>query len=453
MNKYIAEWYDKYTDKVYELMHNIWANPELSLKEYYACNLMKEFVKEQGFSKIETHDAADWNNSDARPNTLIASYGNGHPIIGIVGELDALPDLGQKNNPERDPIPGPGHGCGHNLMGGGAAGAAAALKYAMEKENLPGTVRLIEAPAEEIGVGKAYLAKNGVFSELDMALMWHGAHGPLDFSPVHQMVAFRVQFEFHGKASHAVMPEYGRSALDAVQLMNMGCEFLREHKPQDTFLHYCITNGGSAPNTVPDYASVLYMFRSVDNYPVAEELFQRAIKVAEGAAMMTETTMEYKVLSCMPQFYYNHRLCNHMVEAAKKIPPLEYTEEERRLAREHYQNLFHKEAPQDEEELLPSKFLNFNVDYLGETQCTDASDMTYFCPTIHCQGLAAVKDAPYHGWSVTYTSGNSIGEKAGNYAYKIIAQAGYDALKNPKIVDECWAEYHASNIPEHKDWV
>lgn len=453
MNRHIAEWYETHTQQVRDLMHDLWLHPELALKEYHACQTVAQFAQAHGFRDIETYAAEDWGNAEVKPNTVIASWGSGHPVIGIVGELDALPNLGQDLCPDKKTIPGPGHGCGHNLMGGGAAGAACALRYAMEKEGLSGTVRLIEAPAEEIGMGKAYLAKNGVFSDLDVALMWHPMRGPLDFSPVEQQVGFRVKFEFHGVAVHAAgEPWNGRSALDAVQLMNMGCEFLREHKKPITWIHYCITDGGSAPNIVPDYAASMYQFRSMDDYAAAEELFQRALKVAEGAALMTGTTMEYKLLSVIPQFYYNLPLCRHMAETAAKVPPLSYTQEELALAREHYRCLLGKEASEDDTEVMPTGCLPFRTTKLN-SNCTDAADMTYFCPTIHCQGMGRLQDSSGHTWSTTFILGCALGEKAGVYAYEIIAQAGYEILKNPKLSDEFWKAYREMNIPPHKDWI
>lgn len=454
MNESLRTWFEEHEERVRALMHDIWSHPELALHEYYACEAMVRFLREQGFSDIQTYAAEDFQNPEARPNTVIATYGSGRPVIAIVGELDALPDLGQEPVPHYAPVAGPGHGCGHNLMGGGAAAAAAALRYAMEREAIPGTLKVILAPAEETGVGKGYLAKNGVFSDLDMALMWHPAPGKLDLSPVRQRVAFRVSFAFHGKTAHAAgAPWNGRSALDAVQLMNLGSEFLREHIRPGGQLHYAITNGGSAPNVVPEYAAVQYMFRSVDDYALAEDIFQRVVQIAKGAAMMTDTQMTYHVESVIPQFYYNLPLCRLMARAAEKVPPLRYSPEEMEQARALYRSLFQEEPPQDDEELLPTGYLPFNTDKAGTPNCTDAADMTYFCPTLHCQGLGRVKGGVGHHWNVTYTSGCSLGEKAGIYAYEVIAQGAYEAFRDPKIVETCWEAYRAMQIPPHKDWL
>ncbi len=456
MDQYLSEWFEQNTDRVYQLMRELWEHPELSLQEYHGCQVMKEFAQQEGFTHIETHAAQDWDNPQATPNTLIASWGSGKPVIAIVGELDALPNLGQKDVPHQEQIPGPGHGCGHNTMAGGAAAAAAAVRYAMEKEDLPGTIRLIQTPGEEIGRGKSYLGKHGAFSDVDMCLMWHPAPGPLDFSPVPQQVAIRVLFEFHGVTAHAAgAPWNGRSALDAVQLMNIGCEFLREHSKKETWMHYNIVNGGAAPNVVPDYASVQYMFRCGDDYDTAVALFERGIECAKGAAIMTGTTMEYHVDSVVPQFYYNLPLCKYVTEEAAKVPPLTYSEEDYQQVEELYRQVNGKEPPADREELLPTTYLPYREDRgdPANGNCTDAADMTYFCPTLHCQGLARPKQCPGHHWSATFCAGTGAGMKAAVYAYKVLAQAAVDAYQDPSVVQACWDAFHAMNIPPHKCWL
>ena len=454
MNSYIAEWFEKNETKIYSLMRDIWEHPELSLKEYYACELMRQFAVEEGFESVETHAAEDWANQEADCNTMIASWGSGKPVIAIVGELDALPDLGQRCVPKKEGIEGPGHGCGHNTMAGGAAAAAAAVRYAMEKMKLSGTIKLIQVPGEEIGRGKSYLGHHGVFDDVDMTLMWHPAPGPLDFCPVPQQVAIRVLFEFHGTAAHAAGMRWdGRSALDAVQLMNIGCEFLREHAKENTWIHYNIVNGGAAPNIIPDYASVRYMFRSMDDYDTAVDLLERGIKCAKGAALMTDTTFEYKVESVVPQYYYTLPLCKYMCEEAGKVPPLIYEREEYEMVRQLYRQVNHAEPPEDDEELLPTKYLPYREE-LGEcSNCTDAADMTYFGPSLHFQGLARPMRCPGHHWSATFCAGTSIGMKPALYAYKIIAQAAVDAFMNTGIVDECWEAFKKMNIPPHKCWL
>lgn len=319
MNEYLNEWYEKNESRVFDLMHDIWKHPELGFDTHYACQATAEFARQEGFS-VEVRDAEDFDNPEAKPNTVIARWGEGKPVIGIVGELDALPNLGEKEGVcHYEPVPGPGHGCGHNMMAGGAAAAAAALKYAMEKEGLSGTVELIEAPAEEVGQGKYLLAEAGVFEGLDMALMWHSGPGLLWFDPKSGMVAFTVNFRFKGKAAHAAgFPYKGRSALAAVQLMNIGCEFLREHTQRHVLIHYCITDGGTAPNVVPDSAASKYMFRADKDFDACNDAFKRAVKIAQGAAMMTETEMEYEVESVVPEFYLNLRCADMSMRLIKR---------------------------------------------------------------------------------------------------------------------------------------
>ena len=449
MNPSMQEWYEKNEERVRALMHDIWEHPELGLKEHYSSRAAAEFARQEGF-RVELHAAEDFDNPDAEPNTVIAVWGSGKPVIGIVGELDALPNLGQEPVPYPSPVEGPGHGCGHNLMAGGAMAAACALRYAMEREGLSGTVKLVEAPAEELGCGKALLAEDGVFSDMDMALMWHSGPGELQLDPRPGQVAFHVNFEFFGKSAHAAgFPYRGRSALDAVQLMNIGCEFLREHVQRHVLIHYCITNGGTAPNVVPAYASSQYMFRADDDFHACNDACQRAIRIAQGAAMMTDTEVKYKIDSVVPKFYLNLPLAGYVNEAAKKVPPLTYDEEDYKAAEALYRNIHPGEELPSREELLPTGYVPFSGKASDHCSCTDAADMSYYCPTIHYWGLGKVKGAAGHHWNTTYCASNGIGEKAGIYGYKILAQTGYDALTNPEIVEKCWEAFHAQNIPPH----
>ena len=450
MNQSLQEWYEQNQQRVFDLMHDIWAHPELGLDTHYAAKAAGEFAQKEHF-QVSLHAAEDFQNPEAEPNTVIAVWGSGKPVIGIVGELDALPNLGESGVPYHDPVPGPGHGCGHNLMAGGAMAAACALRYAMEQEGLKGTVKLVEAPAEEIGRGKCLLAEAGVFEDLDMALMWHPGPDRLLFDPKPGMVAFSASFEFIGISAHAAgWPFKGRSALDAVQLMNMGCEFLREHTPRHVLIHYCITNGGTAPNIVPAKASSKYMFRADKDFDACNDAFQRAVRIAQGTAMMTDTEMTYELESVVPDFYVNLPLCGYAYEAAQKVPPLEYEEEDYENARALFKAMRPgEEVPTDKEVLIPTTLIPFSGHEAARCSTTDAADMSYYCPTIHIQGLGKVAGFAGHHWTTTYCSSNGIGMKAVLYGYKILAQTGYDALTNPEIVEKCWDAYRAQNIPEH----
>ncbi|MCD7813338.1 MAG: amidohydrolase [Lachnospiraceae bacterium] len=453
MNRYLQEWYDLKTDEVRKVIHSIWEHPEICFQEQFATEAVRAFVANEGYDEILVRDVRDFKNTEtATPNSVIAVYGSGHPVIAIVGELDALPGLQQDAVPYKSVGAGAGHGCGHCLMAGGAMAAASALRYAMEKEGLKGTVKLIEAPAEEGGCGKGWLVANGVFDDVDMALMWHSSLVPLNFSPTASMSVYDVDFEFFGKSAHAAgMPENGRSALDAVQLMNIGIEFMREHVNQNVRMHYNITSGGAAANIVPDYASVHYMFRSSSGDEDAREVFERGLKVAQGAALMTETQMKYKITSLLPHQYYNLPLCRFMDQAVPEVPPLTFTEEEYAFARELWENTMGKPAPEDPEKVLNTKFLPY-TDTVDESfsSCTDAAIMSHVVPTVHYHGSGRLAGTPGHHWNITSTSGMSIGEKGGIYAYSVLAQGAYNVLTHPEVTKEFWDYQKSLNIPPYE---
>lgn len=449
VNKHIAEWYEKYGKEAGALIHDIWEHPEIELDTEYAARATAAFAKSHGFEDVELRCAEDFENREVRPNSVIATYGSGKPVIAIVGELDALPDLGQNCVPYREEIKGNGHGCGHCGMAGGSVAAACALRYAMEKENLPGTIKLIEAPAEEScerGQGKGWLAKAGVFDGLDLTLMWHAGGNDMVTFPWKGMAVYDATFYFHGKSAHAAgNPWDGRSALDAAQLMNLGCEFLREHLPGESFVHYSYGETGGAPNIVPAEASVHYMMRSGKSLKVAQNMFERICKIAKGAAMMTETEVEWEINGLLPDFIQNIPLDRFVYEVAQKMPKIEYTEDEKEFARTLYKNFKGEEAP-DADALLPSGIFDFDQVPADAYMTTDAAFMSYICPSIHICGYAEVTFAPGHHWVNTACAGTSIGEKGALYGYSILAQTGYELFRNPEKVQEFWDYYHENNI-------
>ena len=449
INKWIKEWYEENDADIKALMKDVWSHPEIGLNTEYSARACADFASSHGFENVMLKCAEDWENEDARKNTVIAEFGSGRPLIGIVGELDALPGLGQEAVPYKSSIEGPGHGCGHCLMAGGAAAAACALRYAMEKDGLKGTLRFIEAPAEEIGTGKGWLAKNGQFDDMDVALIWHPGSNDLDYDPRSSVAIYDVEFRFSGKTSHAMGAWNGRSALDAVQLMNMGCEFMREHVVPGSYFHYCITSGGLAPNVVPDHAAVRYFFRSRGGLTGAKELFDRACKVADGAAMMTETEVEKHINMTMPDLIYNIPLCRFLYEVTEKMPPLEYTDEEFAFARELYKNVMGKEAPEENDQVLPVKLSPFHDKPDGvKSSATDASYMSYLCPTMHSAGGGNLMGGPGHHWAVTCTAGSTIGQKAAIYGYKALAQGAYEIFTHPEVCEEFWEYQKSLNLPE-----
>ncbi|MBQ1906827.1 MAG: amidohydrolase [Firmicutes bacterium] len=447
----INEWYEKHEAELDAFMKDIWAHPELGLNTKHAAEASLAFAKSHGFPDALICRAGEGlKENTENPNAVIAEFGSGKPVIGIVGELDALPGLGNKDVPGKDPVEGPGHGCGHNLIAGAAMGAACALKYAMEKEGIKGTLRLVEAPGEEVGRGKALLAKDGVFSDMDMAIMWHPGSAPFSTEPQPGLCIIAGSFAFHGKTAHAAgAPWDGRSSLDAVQLMNMGVEFMREHITKDCIVHYQITNGGAAPNIVPDYASVKYFCRAANNEHV-KDLYDRVVRCGEGAAHMTDTVFEPKLIFIIPYFYQNMPLHEYLNGIAQQIPDIEYTDEEYEFAKKLTENYTGKEAPSEKDKLIaPAK-----KDFCGmqeRSTCTDAADMSYFCPTAHIHGGGTALASPGHHWTITACSGTSIGFKAAVRAGKVLAEGALEAFGDQELIDKCWAYHKTLNIPSYDE--
>src|SRR5215471_3140510 len=268
-----------------EVSKQIWDYAELGYHETKSSALLQEQLKAAGF-RVQAGVADE-------PTAFIASYGEGKPVVGILGEFDALPGLSQQTVPTRDPVNAgaPGHGCGHNLLGSGAALAAVSLKQYVEQHHVAGTLRYYGTPAEEGGSGKVYLVRDGAFKDVDVVLHWHPSHSNA-VNNGGMLAVVSAKFTFHGVAAHAAMsPDRGRSALDAVMLMGNGIEFMREHVPSNTRIHYIISKGGVAPNIVPDLAQMDLMARSPSNATL-KEIWDRIQKIAQGAALMTGTTLE-----------------------------------------------------------------------------------------------------------------------------------------------------------------
>lgn len=439
MNEAIGRWFEENGQSVVDLTYDLWSHPELAYHEYHGCQAAAEFMKKQGFA-VEVRAAEDFNNPQARPNTVIAVWGAGKPVIGILGELDGLPGLGQEAVPYAKPITGPGHGCSHNLMGGGCVAAASALKAAMEREGLTGTIKLVDCPAEEAGSGKVDLARNGVFDDMDICLSYHPDNSPFIFDAWECMAVIHLKVEYRGMAAHAaMMPWKGRSALDGAELMNIGVQFLREHMTEDCSLHYVYRDGGKAPNIVPEYAALDYYVRAADEN--LDDLLRRVLLIAKGAAMMTETQVTWEIESATCGFIPNIAL-NHLVyEAAQKIPPLQFTEEEYQFARLMYKNATGGDAPQEPEELIATK-LKPPCDQIKFTPgSTDIADVSHIVPVMHLTGSGRVMGLPSHHWTVTAAAGMSIGQKAMLFSYKALAQAGYDLLKNPQALETVRREF------------
>ncbi|MBE6011521.1 amidohydrolase [Anaeropeptidivorans aminofermentans] len=415
----------------------IWENPEGPFKEFEACKITAEILKNAGFN-VEVGAAGI-------PTAIKATYGEGHPVIGFLGEYDALPGMSQKLCTEKESAgQSYGHGCGHNLLGTAHVGAVIGMKEEMEQKNLKGTIIFFGCPAEEILVGKGYMAREGAFDDIDLCIHFHPNR--LNAVNVGTMNGLNTaKFHFRGKTAHAGGdPHNGRSALDAVEIMNVGANYLREHVTTDVRIHYVITHGGTAPNIVPDYACVWYYVRAPKR-EVVEDTYKRLIKVAEGAAHMTETKLEVEYLGGCYNTLNNKVLAEVINEALNEAPRDSYTEEEKKFAGE-----LNKATPEVKESLVRKNNIPAdmeicdmvlpiqNVDGFGST---DVGDVQHIVPGIMfgtaCYGLGAAG----HSWQITASSGHSIGRKGMIYASRVMAIAGLKILEDPSIYERAKKEF------------
>jgi len=410
----------------------IWDYAEMGYHEEKSSALLQSDLKQAGF-QIQTGVGGE-------PTAFIASYGSGQPVIGILGEFDALPGLSQAAVPDRNPVTAgaPGHGCGHNLLGAGAALAAVALKEYMVANHIAGTLRYYGTPAEEGGSGKVYLVRAGVFKDVDVILHWH----PADHNVVANggsLAITSARFLFHGVAAHAAMaPDRGRSALDAVMLMGNGIEFLREHVPSNTRIHYVITKGGVAPNVVPDTAELYLMARS-PSATMLDGIWVRIGKIAQGAALMTETTVDLRIVSGEVNILPNNALAKVAQKNLEEVGGFQYTPDEKHFAEE-----LQKSLPADGAGDLASTNVVRPLRAFDPNEpaaSTDVGDVSWNVPTIGFGAATFVPGVAPHTWQSTACAGMSIGQKGMLVAAKAIAITGADLFLNPALVEEAKADF------------
>ena len=421
---------DQHADELIELATKIWENPEMGWHEEKACAWTGDYLKSCGF-EVEV-------GAYHMPTAIRAVWGHGHPVIGFCGEYDCLPGLSQKVCSHQDPVTpgGNGHGCGHNLLGVGCVAACIGLKAELEHSGKEGTVIFYGCPAEEQLTGKGFMAKNGAFKECDFTIAWHPGTNTQATSGSYTGVEGAF-FRFKGRTAHAAAnPQDGRSALDAVQLMNMGVEFLREHVTDDVRIHYNIIDGGLAPNIVPDTAATKYFVRALSRENVVDT-FNRVIKCAEGAAHMTDTTLEIERLGGIYPTMQNKVMCDIMQRMREEIPMPEYTEEELKFADEINRN-----SPLYQEGKTVA--IDTNVRPLGDYNgfaSTDYGDVMHICPGVANSDCTAATLAGGHSWMITACSGSSIGMKGMLRAGKIMAAGAYELILHPELAKAAKDEF------------
>ncbi len=421
VNQIIDAWIQQNGKQGEELAKAIFNSPELALEEVKTAEFLKEYLKKAGFS-IESGVAG-------MSTAFIAKWGSGKPVLGYLAEYDALPGLGQDAVPYRSPRPGPGHGCGHNLLGTGCAVSAAALKQAMTEEHLPGTVIVFGCPAEETLYGKVKMAESGCFDGVDVAIAWHPIGDTKVSEEGHQAIDSK-KFRFYGVTAHAAAnPEMGRSALDAAELMNVGVNYLREHVPDHVRMHYSYESAGEKPNIVADYAELWYFIRARDRATV-DDVSARVDNVARGAALMTGTRVEIEPLTSCEDTLINQPLCEVFYNALQRVAPPVYTQEEYAFARElRKNNGGSDDTPPLKEGLQP--LFHHTVPVFGST---DVANVSRVVPTVTITTTCTYNGAPGHHWTVTAMSGMSIGFKGMLYAAQAMAEGARDLILNPQTI-------------------
>jgi aminobenzoyl-glutamate utilization protein B len=413
-----------------DLADRVWAYAETALREHRSAAALADYAERQGF-KVQRGVAG-------MPTAFIATYGSGRPVVGVMGEYDALPGLSQKADPVQQPLVAgaPGHGCGHNLFGAASLGAAVAIKEQIAAGKIEGTVVFFGTPAEEDVGAKSYMARDGVFDGVDVLLAWHPADEMLaDLDTGQAMVDLMV--EFRGRNAHAASdPWNGRSALDAAELFTHGVSLMREHVRPTTRMHYVIAGGGDVPNVVPENARVWLWLRDWKRSEV-EGLLARTHELARGAATMTETTAKVTVQGGSWEMLVNEAGARLLHDNLVWLGPPQYTAAEQAYARQLQQATG-----------VPAVGMTAAVKPLAkpadpEGGSTDVADASWVVPTLHVSVATAPLGVPWHAWPVVASSGSSIGHKGMLLASKTLAATMVDLYERPEALAAVRAEFQA----------
>jgi len=411
----------------------IWGYAEVGYKEQKSSSLLQQTLQSNGFT-VQA-GVADM------PTAFVASYGSGKPVIAILAEYDALPGLSQDAVPEKKPVAGidAGHGCGHNLFGTASVAAGIEIKKMIEAKKLTGTIRVYGCPAEEGGSGKVYMVRAGLFTDVDVAVHWH----PADANSVTMTSALAntsAKFRFYGLSAHASMaPEKGRSALDGVEAMDNMVNMMREHVPQETRIHYVITQGGRAPNVVPDFAEVFYYVRHPKREWVVS-IFERLVKAAKGAAMGTETKVDYEIIGGTHDLLINRTLGEAMQQNLQKVGGVTYSPAEIEFGKK-IQSSFTYPSPAIDKAatIAPLKPV---IDAGGGS--TDVGDISYAVPTVGIEAATWIPGTAAHSWQAVACDGTEIGTKGMMVAAKTMALTAIDLFTDADLITRAKEEFKKS---------
>lgn len=434
-----------------ETSDKIWGYAELCYEETQSSALQKKVLRELGFSIQEVKNM---------PTAFIASYGEGHPIVAILGEYDALSNLNQEADCDvHKPMEAgkPGHGCGHNLLGTASMCAVNAVKNYLQAHNLPGTIRYYGCPAEEGGSAKTFMVRDGLFKDCDIELSWHPAQFNYGWDGKDCLGTYNILFKFKGIAAHAAAcPQLGRSALDACELMNVGVNYLREHIIPEARVHYAYLNaGGTAPNVVPAEAELSYVIRAPkmsDMYDIAD----RVIDCAKGAALMTSTQMSYKVVSGTSNLISTKIVRDRFDANIDAFLPIPYTEEELAYAEKFKKTLdssdekrlidsiqrnYPDKTPAEVRAMYEQPMANWYCHEYGNSASTDAGDVSWVVPGCQLHIACYPAGTPFHSWQMVAMGKSSLAKKGLKTAAKVLAMTALDFMLDPAMIEQARKDY------------
>lgn len=403
------------------LSDKIWSYEEVAFQETKSAKALAEYAREQGFV-VRTGVAGI-------PTSLIAEYGSGKPVIGILGEFDALPGLSQKPVPTKDPLNegSAGHGCGHNLFGVASLGAATAIKELIEEGKLTGTIRFYGTPAEEKFFGKLWMVREGLFDDVDVVMDWHpSAETKANVQKGLALVDFMV--EFYGQAAHASGdPWNGRSASDALELYTTGINYYREHIEPTVRIHYHIQDGGQVVNVVPDYSRIWTRVRDTRRAAM-EKVWKRVEKIAEGASIMADVDYKISLISGVHEVLVNRTGAARLQTNIEFLGGITYTDNEQIFARK-----IQEATGKDQVGLISQiKPMEETIEH-PRGGSTDVGDVSWVVPTVRLSATTAPKGTPWHSWAVTACGGMSIGHKGMWYASKAMAMTMVDFFEDAQL--------------------
>ncbi|MBN3519138.1 amidohydrolase [Algoriphagus lutimaris] len=419
---------ERYVDLT-DLSDKIWSFEEIAFRETQSAGALSDYAESLGF-KV-TRGVAEI------PTAFVAEYGSGSPIIGILGEFDALPGLSQNKVPYKSPLhqDAPGHGCGHNLFGVASLGAAAAIKDLIEEGKIQGTVRFYGTPAEEKFFGKLWMIRAGLFEDVDVVMDWHPA-AETKTAVQKGLALVDFQVEFTGQSAHAAAdPWNGRSASDALELYTTGINYYREHIKPTVRIHYHIQDAGQVVNVVPDYSRIWVRVRDSSRDGLMP-VYEQVQKMAEGAAIMANVDYKVSLISGVHEVLVNRTGSAALQKNLETLGPISYTEEEQEFAKKI-----------QEATGKPQIGLVSTIEPMEETAehsmggSTDVGDVSYVVPTIRLSATTAPNGTPWHSWAVVAAGGMSIGHKGMAYAAKALSMTMVDLFQNPELVESVKADF------------